>query len=281
MESRIRRCGGSLWRPWPTQVRKNAFDVGEYGMGMCANSLRLGCDCLGHIEYLDADLCDSRGRKLTIPNAICIHEEDFGILWKHTDRRLPDTPEVRRSRRLVVSSISTVENYEYGFFWYFYQDGNIQFEIKLTGILSLGTIREGERPKHRTLIAPLLYAPNHQHFFNVRLDFDLDGVANTIQQIDMVADDLDEANPFENAFRARATTLLTEKQAAANLNLETMRSWKVVSSSAKNAVGEPTGYKFFPGDNAFPLASRQASRRCPAEIVHPGDSITPYRSYQK
>ena len=66
-------------------------------------------------------------------NAICIHEEDYGILWKHTDRRLADKPEVRRSRRLVVSSISTVENYEYGFFWYFYQDGNIQFEIKLTG----------------------------------------------------------------------------------------------------------------------------------------------------
>lgn len=119
--------------PSPTQVRKNAFDVGEYGMGMCANSLRLGCDCLGHIVYLDAHLCDSRGRSLTIPNAICIHEEDYGILWKHTDLRLPDTPEVRRSRRLVVSSISTVENYEYGFFWYFYQDGNIQFESNSLG----------------------------------------------------------------------------------------------------------------------------------------------------
>jgi primary-amine oxidase len=112
--------------PRPTQARKNAFDVGEYGMGMCANGLQLGCDCLGAISYLDADLCDSRGRGLTIPNAICIHEEDYGILWKHTDRRLPHNPEVRRSRRLVVSSISTVENYEYGFYWYFYQDGNIE-----------------------------------------------------------------------------------------------------------------------------------------------------------
>ena len=124
--------------PGPTQARKNAFDVGEYGMGMCANSLRLGCDCLGLIHYFDAHLCDSRGEPLTIKNAICMHEEDYGILWKHTDRRLPDAPEVRRSRRLVVSSVSTVENYEYGFFWYLYQDGNIQFEIKLTGILSLG-----------------------------------------------------------------------------------------------------------------------------------------------
>ncbi len=134
--------------PAPRSARKNAFDVGEYGMGMCANSLELGCDCLGLIHYFDAHLCTSRGEPLTIKNAICMHEEDFGILWKHTDRRLPDAPEVRRSRRLVISSVSTVENYEYGFFWYLYQDGNIQLEIKLTGILSLGALQPGEKPKY-------------------------------------------------------------------------------------------------------------------------------------
>jgi Cu2+-containing amine oxidase len=87
---------------------------------------------------------------------------------------------VRRSRRLVISSISTVENYEYGFFWYLYQDGNIQFEVKLTGILSLGALHPARSPKYGALIAPQLYAPNHQHFFNMRLDFDLDGAANTV-----------------------------------------------------------------------------------------------------
>lgn len=145
--------------PRPTQSRKNAFDVGEYGMGMCANSLSMGCDCLGYIAYLDAHMCDSRGEPLTIPNAICIHEEDFGILWKHTDRRLPNSPQVRRSRRLVVSSISTVENYEYGFFWYFYQDGNIEFQIKLTGIL----VHNGLfRPSRRSVPASLsrAFPPN-------------------------------------------------------------------------------------------------------------------------
>ena len=126
-------------KPEPTQSRKNVFDACGYGMGMFANSLELVCDCLGLIRYFDAHVCTSRGEPLTIKNAICMHEEDFGILWKHTDRRL-NTPEVRRSRRLVISSVSTVENYEYGFFWYIYQDGNIQFEIKLTGILSLGAL---------------------------------------------------------------------------------------------------------------------------------------------
>ncbi|MEJ7592847.1 MAG: primary-amine oxidase [Planctomycetaceae bacterium] len=198
--------------PGPTQRRKNAFDVGEYGMGMCANSLELGCDCLGLIRYFDAHLCNSRGEALTIKNAVCMHEEDFGILWKHTDRRL-NTPEVRRSRRLVISSVSTVENYEYGFFWYLYQDGNIQLEVKLTGILSMGAFASGEKPNYGNLVAPQLYAPNHQHFFNVRLDFDLDGTANTVQQVDVVPDPIDQNNPFENAFRAHSTTLLSEKQA--------------------------------------------------------------------
>jgi primary-amine oxidase len=263
--------------PKPTQVRKNAFDVGEYGMGMCANSLRLGCDCLGHIEYLDAHLCDSRGGALTIPNAVCIHEEDYGVLWKHTDRRLPDKPEVRRSRRLVVSSFSTVENYEYGFFWYFYQDGNVQFEIKLTGILSLGTFLDGEKPKHGTMIAPRLYAPYHQHFFNVRLDFDLDGVKNTVQRLDVVADPVDENNSFENAFHVDVKELATEKQAQAHLKLETARTWKIINPAVKNAMGEPVGYKFLPGDNSFPLASPNAWWRKRARFVDHHVWVTPYR----
>ncbi len=266
--------------PGPTQRRKNAFDVGEYGMGMCANSLELGCDCLGVIHYFDAHMTNSRGEPLTIKNAICMHEEDYGILWKHTDRRL-NTPEVRRSRRLVISSVSTVENYEYGFFWYLYQDGNIQLEVKLTGILSLGAFPEGEKPRYGALVAPMVYAPNHQHFFNVRLDFDLDGVANTVQQVDVLADEASDANPYENAFRARATNLRTEKQARSHLNLESARSWKIINSSARNAVGEPVGYKFLPGDNCFPFASRNAWWRRRAGFVNHHVWVTPYREDEK
>jgi primary-amine oxidase len=266
--------------PRPTQRRKNAFDVGEYGMGMCANSLELGCDCLGHIHYFDADMVTSRGEPLTIKNAICMHEEDYGILWKHTDRRV-NVPEVRRSRRLVISSVSTVENYEYGFFWYLYQDGNIQLEIKLTGVLSLGAAQPGERLPHGALIAPQLYAPNHQHFFNVRLDFDLDGMANTVQQVDVVADELGEDNPFENAFQARGTILKSEKQARACLNLETARTWKILNPDVRNAVGEPVAYRFMPGDNSVPLASPNAWWRRRAGFVNHHVWVTPYRDDER
>jgi primary-amine oxidase len=261
--------------PAPTQYRKNAFDVGEYGMGMCANSLQLGCDCLGHIRYFDAHLCTSRGEPLILKNAICMHEEDFGILWKHTDRRL-NVPEVRRSRRLVVSSVSTVENYEYGFFWYLYQDGSIQFEIKLTGILSLGALRPGETSPYGALIAPQLYAPNHQHFFNVRLDFDLDGVSNSVYQLDVTPDEPGPANPHANAFSARGTLLKTDTQARAHLNLQTARTWKVVNPRVTNVVGEPVGYRFLPGDNSFPMAGPDAWWRKRAGFVNHHVWVTPF-----
>jgi primary-amine oxidase len=262
--------------PGPTQRRKNAFDVGEYGMGACANSLELGCDCLGLIHYFDAELTTSRGEPWIIKNAICMHEEDYGILWKHTDRRLPDKPEVRRSRRLVISSVSTVENYEYGFFWYLYHDGTIQLEVKLTGILSLGASRPGETLKYGQLVAPQVYAPNHQHFFNFRLDFDLDGAANSVYQVDVVPDKMDGTNPFSNAFFAQPTLLQSEKQARSHLKFETARSWKIVNPNVKNSLGEPVAYKFIPGDNAVPFAGPSAWWRKRAGFVNFHVWVTPY-----
>src|SRR5438270_325138 len=153
--------------PRPAYFRRNAFDIGEYGIGMLANSLELGCDCLGEIYYFDVAGHDSRGQPMTIPNAICMHEEDNGLLWKHIDWRNGYT-ESRRSRRLVVSFIATVGNYEYGFYWYFYQDGALDLEVKLTGVISNGATLPGEEPKWGTLVAPQVYGPIHQHFFNVR-----------------------------------------------------------------------------------------------------------------
>ena len=150
---------------------------------------------------------------------------------------------------------------EYRYFWYFYQDGNIQFEVKLTGVLSLGAAKHGESPKYGTMIASNLYAPNHQHFFNVRLDFFLDGVCNSVERVDIVAeDDIDDEEkfPFHNAFYAKATLLESEKASCAHIDTNTMRSWKISNPSVLNGTGKPVAYKFIPGDNSIPLASKKA-----------------------
>jgi len=54
------------------------------------------------------------------------------------------------------------------------QDGKIEAEVKLTGILSLGALMPGESRKYGTTIAPGLYAPVHQHFFVARMDMAID-----------------------------------------------------------------------------------------------------------
>lgn len=113
-----------------------------------------------------------------------------------------DEVEVRRSRRLVISFIATVANYEYGFFWYFYQDGTIQYEVKLTGIVNTTALMPGETSKYGTLIAPQLNAPIHQHFFNVRLDMHLDGENNSVYEVNTQAEPISATNPHGNAFYA-------------------------------------------------------------------------------
>lgn len=237
--------------PRVQHYRKNAFDVGEHGVGLLANSLKLGCDCLGEIYYFDAFMTDSHGEVVTIENAVCLHEEDYGVLWKHTDWRIEET-EVRRSRRLVISFYTTVDNYEYGFFWYFYQDGTIQYEAKLTGILLCGALHD--TPKYGTLVAPELNALNHQHFFNVRLDMMIDGQNNSVYEVNTEAEPLGPDNPYGNAFFAKSTLLATESEAQRIIDPLAGRYWKIVNPSTLNSLGQPVGYKLMPGDNILPFA---------------------------
>ena len=162
-------------------------------------------------------------------------------------------------------------------FRYLYQDAGIHFEIKLTGILSLGTLPPNVKSPYGTLIAPQLYAPYHQHFFNMRLDLAIDGINNTAYMIDVEADPDDaEYNQFHNAFRTKKICLKTEKQARNNLCLEKARSWKFENNSKQNGIGEPTGYKFHPGDNCIPFASPKAWWRKRASFVENHVWITPF-----
>ncbi|WP_139491521.1 primary-amine oxidase [Brevibacillus dissolubilis] len=261
--------------PSPVHSRQNAFDVGEYGIGMLANSLRLGCDCLGEIRYFDAYLNNSKGEVVEIPNAICLHEEDYGILWKHTDWR-NESVDVRRSRRLVLSSISTVGNYEYGFFWYFYQDGNIEFQVKLTGLLFTSAVAPGEKNKYGSLLAPQLLGFNHQHFFNMRMDFNLDGPNNTVYQIHTEAEPMGPENPFGNAFYTVTKPLRNELEAVGDLDLHNQKYWKFVNPNVKNHVGEPVGYRLVPGENCFPFAHEESSLMKRAGFIKHHMWVTPF-----
>jgi primary-amine oxidase len=225
--------------------RKNVFDIGEYGLGKLTNSLQLGCDCLGNIAYLDVDLNTMTGDIFHIDKAICIHEEDDGILWKHWDFRTERT-EVRRGRKLVISSIATVGNYEYASYWYFTQDGMIQFEMKATGIINTSACEPGKPSKYGAEVAPGLQGHIHQHAFCARLEMAVDGEGNSIVECNTVAEDDETLNPYGNAFYQTETILKTELAACRKANPATQRFWKVINPNKKNHTGKPTGYKIYP-----------------------------------
>src|SRR6185437_877089 len=190
-------------------------------------SLTLGCDCLGEIRYLDAVLHDSHGEPVTIPNAICIHEEDNAILWKHVDP-VAGT-EVRRMRRLVLSFHATVANYEYLVYWRFYQDGNIECEVRATGIMVTSRFAPDEVVTHGTVVDHSTYAPFHQHFIVARLDLDIDGPANTVLETHTEAEPIGPANPHGLGIVAKSRPLRTEQEGIRDIDWTSQRSWKVVN----------------------------------------------------
>lgn len=226
--------------------RRTAYDIGEWGLGAMTTSLELGCDCLGEIVYVDAVLADTAGEPYTVSNAICLHEEDNAVLWKHVDHRTG--AEVRRQRRMVVSCHATVANYEYLVYWRFYQDGNIECEVRATGIMVTTPHPEGEAPPpYGVVVDNNTYAPFHQHFLVARLDLDVDGEDNTVEEVDSVAPPVSPENPYGLALVTRSTPITSEASAARDFDWSTQRAWKVVNPNKANRHGTNVAYKLAPG----------------------------------
>jgi primary-amine oxidase len=259
--------------------RRTAFDIGEWGLGFMTTSLELGCDCLGEITYLDAVVHDSRGEPLTIPNAICIHEEDSGIGWKHVDDRAGS--QSRRGRRLVISFHVTVANYEYLVYWRFYQDGSIECEVRATGIMVTSYFPEGGQPPYGTLVDQRTYAPFHQHFIVARLDLDVDGPANTVYASQSEAAEPSSEDPYGLGLTIRDTPLRTESEGQQDYDWSVQRAWKVVNDNVRNGLGTPVGYKLVPTGTFPPLLNRASPAFRRAEVIGHTLWVTPYAADER
>ena len=229
--------------PSPVRFWQNYFDAGEYKLGEQVNSLELGCDCLGEIHYFDAVLPDQLGQPEVRQNAICMHEEDFGVLWKHTDL-FTGSQETRRQRRLVISFFVTVGDYDYGFYWYLYLDGSIELEAKATGVLFASAYAPGS--PYASEVAPGLGAPYHQHLFSARLDMTVDGTANAVDEIDLVRLPVSDDNPHGGAFTQSRMRLANEADAARLADPLSGRYWVISSADTTNRLGQPTAYALYP-----------------------------------
>jgi primary-amine oxidase len=242
--------------PSPVRFWQNYFDAGEYLLGQQVNSLVLGCDCLGEIYYFNAVLADGDGQPREVTNAICMHEEDYGVLWKHTDL-FTESAETRRQRRLVISFFVTVGNYDYGFYWYLYLDGAIELEVKATGVVFTSSYVE-DNP-YATEVAPGLGAPYHQHLFCARLDMMVDGLSNIVDELDVRPVPVGPDNPYGNAFTRTATRLMSEAEAARFADPTVGRVWRIANPQSTNRLGQPVSYILKPEGQPTLLADTTSS----------------------
>jgi primary-amine oxidase len=234
---------------------RSAFDVGEYGIGRLSSPMVKGTDVPENAVMFDFPVATDAGGVQNLRDAVALYERDGGMMWKHYDIDR-DYNESRRARQLVLGFVATVGNYDYALNWIFHQDGTLEFRADLTGIMLTKGVREqlashhGEAG-HAHYVAPNLVAPHHQHFFNFRLDLDVDGIKNSIRESNTFAVEEPAMNPLGNAFVMQASPLLSEQKAARDLNFHTQRKWKVINSTAKNELGESTGYLLAPGENSL------------------------------
>jgi primary-amine oxidase len=268
---------------------RNAFDEGEYGLGRLTDSLEVGIDAPKHARFFDAVFADDLGKPTVVPRAVAIYERDGGLLWKHFEYYSNNRTDGRRARELVIFSMVTVANYDYGFNWIFRQDGTMELQAVLTGIMLTKGVHAAkvdtsagangtdgsmsDRAQHAEgrfshLVAPNLAAVHHQHFFNFRLDFDIDGGPNSVREINTRALAPGVDNPSLNAFVMEETPLRSEADAQRDMNLATARRWVVINPTSHNAVGQPAGYLIAPGDNSVPYLQPDSPIRQRAGFIN-------------
>ncbi|KAI1622411.1 copper amine oxidase 1 [Exophiala viscosa] len=250
--------------PFP---RKQAFDFGDGSVGNAANNLSLGCDCLGVIKYFDGVNTGPDGSAKVAPNVICLHEQDNGIGWKHTNWRTGRAV-VTRSRELVVQFIITLANYEYVFAYKFDQAGGITVETRATGIVSVVNIDPGKTSAYGNVVSPGALAQNHQHIFCVRIDPAIDGYKNTVLAEESHRAPMNkETNPKGNFYEVRQKVL----DQSQHLDAAPMhnRVVKIINKSKTNPIsGKPVGYKFTPAATQLLLADPDSVQSKRALFAH-------------
>jgi primary-amine oxidase len=253
---------------------RNTFDAGELGLGILASTLRPGLDCPQNCQVFDADVAGESGEPRRIPGAIGLYERETAISWKHGEN-------VRRARDLVLFYSTEAGNYEYGFQWIFHQDGTLEVKVLLTGIMSVKSVPDGAHDPYSHLVGKNTAAVHHQHFFNFRLDLDVDGPANRVVEMNSAAAPAGKDNPYGGAFTMQETTLANESQAQRRVSVDSSRRWIVTNPAAKNGLGHATGYALLPGENAVPFAAPDAWIRRRAGFINSHVWVTPFDAAER
>jgi primary-amine oxidase len=276
------------------------FDEGEFGLGYLAAELQAGREVPANAVMLSPLLPDPTAAEFSqrLSGGIYVYERDGGnlLLYQQGSRVIH-----ARSTELVIGFIASLGNYSYGFNWVFRQDGSFVFEVELSGQIVTRLVRaetcsvcEAARAgagsetktyephgddRYGTLIRPQLVGVNHQHWFSLRLDFDVDGPANAVVENTPARDATDNSGDGERAtgaFIGTRTVLGRAVEAARNLRGHGMPSWTIYNPSSSRNAGHPAGYTVVPMENSITALPRSAEKETAGFTFH-HFWVTPYR----
>jgi primary-amine oxidase len=248
---------GWYWRTY--------MDSGEYGFGIFLSPLKKGSDCPSWANYISITMPQDNGDPVEMRDAVCVFERAPGDpAWRHFEI-LAEGPnsvtESRVARELVVRSASEVGNYDYLIDYVFQQDGTIRINVGASGIDSVKGATARSMKDHTaaaetrfgTLIAPNLVAPVHSHYFNFRLDLDIDGQANDFMRMKL-APKKTAGLPRKSYYALEEEMPATELAARTRIDASAPSELHFVNPNVESALGHHPGYMLMPsGSYAYTL----------------------------
>lgn len=228
------------------------------------------------LKYFDGVLIDSSGTAHETKKVICLHEQDNGIGWKHTNWRT-NRAVVTRRRELVVQFIITLANYEYIFSFKFDQAAGITAEVRATGIVSVVNINPGTSASWGKVVNPSVLAQNHQHIFCLRIDPAIDGHYNTLVQEESLPVGIDEqTNPKGNLYEVRQSKI--RGSTGLDASPGSHRVFKIQNTRKLNPIsGSPIAYKLVPPPTQLLLADPSSIQSNRAKFARHHLWVTKYK----
>ncbi|MBW7945331.1 MAG: hypothetical protein H3C60_02565 [Sphingomonadaceae bacterium] len=263
-------------RDWYTRT---LLDAGEYSMGGLSGPLTPGIDCPETAAYMSGLITQDNGRPAEKDNVICVFERTTGDMsWRHADDGRP-------KRELVVRMVADLGNYDYVFDWVFESDGQFRVVTGATGIVAVQTSKaedatalvNGKRDDaYGRFVDKGVIGVNHDHYFNFRLDLDIDGPVNSFLKDELKTVRLPDDHPRRSIWVSEETTLGRENDGKLSVGHGNPALWRVINPARRNHVGYPPSYQLMLGHTAHTLFSKDDVPRRRAGFIDNDLWITAY-----
>jgi primary-amine oxidase len=230
--------------PNPTWSYRTFMDAGEFGLGYLTSTLQPGVDCPQTAAFIDLTLPNDIGGTYVRERGMCVFERPTGDpAWRHYtsgNKHVNGQPQIE----LVVRHIPTLGNYDYVVDYVFSPQGTIKLRVGATGFDAIKSVAATDMDSptakddtaYGALIAPYTVAPNHDHYFNYRLDLDADGTANTLVRDTFVPSTINNGGARKSLWTVKTQRFLKEGPIVADHTAMTGQLLRLVNPSTKNSL---------------------------------------------